>query len=128
MFTPEIWIFEFFISFYFINFLKDFFSRIFAQAILLLYDNFWINAPIFINFSLLEWSSFHLGTIVYYVAMRQFKVVLLVDLNIGLGYKLRKNWFIFKKFRYVFTASNLCLCTKNIDRMLDNFYRDKLKS
>ena len=46
-----------------------------------------------------------------------------VCLNICLGYKSHKNWWILTKFGYVFVVSNITLCTENYARILDTFYR-----
>ena len=73
-------------------------------------------------------SPFYLGTIVRFVAMRQFNGCLPVGLNIFLGYKSLKNWSILTKFWYVFEVSNINLCIKNFDRPLDIFYRSASKS
>ena len=104
------------------------FSLIFVQAILLSHYNFWKNAPIFKNFSLLEKSPFHLGTTINFVALRQFKNCLYLSLNIYLDYKSRANWSFLTEFRCVLEVSNLSLRTKNYDGMLDTLYRDSSKS
>ena len=75
-------------------------------------------------FNFFKRSPFHIGTIVNFVSMRQFKVCLSVYLNICLGYKSRKNLSVITKFGYVFAISNLCLHKKICDLMIDTFYRD----
>ena len=125
----------------FLNFLLVFiyfnfsmiFSLFFVQTILSFHYNFWKNM-LFEDFVsknfFLCWKGllFTLGTIVNFVAIRQFKVCLSVSQNICLGYKSRTNWSIIRKFGYVFAVSSLSLCTKNCDYMLDTFYRDISKS
>ena len=104
------------------------FSWIFVQAIPLFQDNIWKNVPIFVNFPLFERSAFHLGTIVNFISMREFKVCMFIVLSICLGYKSTKNWSVLSKFGYVYALSNFSLCTENCDHMLDTFYRGTSKS
>ena len=87
--------------------------------------NFWNNVPIFIIFSLLERSPFHLD-VVNFVANRKFRVYLSVSKC--LDCKSSPNSSIFMRFGYVFAVSNLSLSTENWDLMLDTFYRDIWKS
>ena len=56
-----------------------------------------------------------------------FIVWLSVCLNICSGCKLHKNWSLLTKFDYVFAVSDLSLCIKKCDCMLDIFYLDTSK-
>ena len=89
----------------------------YLQAILSFHDIFWMNASIFF---LLERFSYHLCTIVNFIAMRHLKV-LPFCWNIYLGYKSGNNWSVFTKIGYVFAVSNISLYTKNCDGILNAF-------
>ena len=73
-----------------------------------------------------ERSLFHLGIIVSFVAMQEFKVSLSVGLNICLDYKSRKHWSILMKFGIAFAVT--LVWTTIWDLMLNSFYRDTSNS
>ena len=102
------------------------FFRTSQQKILSFYYIIWKKAPIFIFF-VLKRFSFHKGTIVNAVAMRQ--VCLSGCLNICLGINCIKiDQFSRNLEFFFFSVSNISLHTKNWNLLLDTFYRDASKS
>ena len=101
-------------------------------SILTKFGYVWTNDPIYIyryryRF-VLEKSPFHLGTIINFVAMWQYKICLSFCQNICLIYKSCKNWSIRIKLGHFLAVSNLSLYKKNCGCMVDTFYRYSSKS
>ena len=103
----------------------------FYQSNFLFHNIFWMKSPIFIMlifYMLLKRSPFHLGTIINFVAMWQYKICLSFWQNICLIYKSCKNWSIRIKLGHFLAVSNLSLYKKNCGCMVDTFYRYSSKS